>query len=439
MASCEPTQTLTTSLPSPSREQISLVKLFAICLLIPCALISCVLTLSPNFSDNNVSGLESGIRENPIGGDILQEYVGGHLWNTDRAKLYDWKHAASLQHDVELVGFSWEESGYFPMVYPPFHYQFAGTFSNMSYQSFIVAWMFASGLALSIAAFVFLNGYQEIRPGTGAWFFIAILFTPLLLSLNMGQKSIFLLAILTVSFVLLHREKPFTAGLAFGLIAFKPYLAIPIGVVMLCKKQYRFVAGSFATLFAVTASSLLFAPGAWAEYIEVCMGMSDYVSNSGYQLENSHSLWGSMQLLLGNLNPTLVMPLAVIAAIGVLTLITRIMSGPIELSSPRFAFQFASLVVATVLISPHFYTYDLTILLLPLAICGLSQQIQATTNRRAMYWTCVSVLFGASLFVPIATQFGFQISNVILIVWLILIAGGWNVSQERALAKFVKP
>jgi len=302
-----------------------------------------------------------------------------------------------MQHDAQLVGFEWETSGYFPMVYPPFHYQLASFASGMSYQRFYVAWMFASGIALSTL----------------------------------------LLAILTVSFVLLHRERPFKAGLVFGLIAFKPYLAIPIGLVMLCKKQYHFVAGSFATLFIITISSLLIAPEAWSNYIQVCLGMGDYVSNGGYQLENSHSLWGSMQLLLGNLNPTLVKPFALIAAIGVLTLITRIMSGPIELSSPRFAFQFAALIVATVLISPHFYTYDLTILLLPLAICGLSEQVQAKINRRVMYWTCIAVLFGASVYGPIATSLGFQVSTVVLLVWLIIIAGGWNTSKDRALAKFV--
>ena len=420
MASVETNQPLTNSFPSPSRAQISLFKLFAICLLVPCALISSILMLSPNFAPS------VELREDPLGGDIIQEYVGGHLWNTDRTKLYDWKHSAAMQHDSELVGFQWQESGYFPMVYPPFHYQFASLGTGLSYRSFIVLWMFAGGIALSVAAFVFLNWYREIRIGTGAWFFLAILFTPLLMSLNMGQKSTILLAILTVSFVLLHRERAFAAGLVFGLLAFKPYLAVPIGIVMLCKKQYHFVVGSLISLFAIMITSLLIAPEAWYDYIQVCLGFSNYVSNGGYQLENSHSLWGSMQLILGHLNPTLVKPFAIIAGIGVLTLISRIMSGPIQLSSPRFAFQFAGLIVATVLVSPHFYSYDLTILLLPLAICGLSEEVQAKINRRVMYWICIAVLFGARAYGWIATQAGFQISTVILFVWLIVIAGGWS-------------
>ena len=430
MASVDTTQSL--SIPTPSREQISIIKLFAVCLLVPCALVSCVLTLSPNFTAS------TELSEHPVGGDILQEYVGGHLWNTEINKLYDWKHSATIQHDTELLGFQWDKTGYFPMVYPPFHYQFSSYGCGMSYRSFVIAWMFAGALALSIASFVFLNWYREIRIGTGAWFFFAIMFTPLLVSLNMGQKSAILLAILTVTFVLLHRERPFAAGLVFGLIAFKPYLAIPIGIAMLLKKQYHFVAGSLIMLFAVTSSSLLFAPGAWGDYIQMCFGMKDFISNSGYQLENSHSLWGSMQLLLCNINPTLVKPFAIIAAIGVLTLLSRILSGPIELSSPRFAFQFAAMVVATVLVSPHFYTYDLTILLLPLAICGLSEEVARKINRRVMYWVCIAVLFGASVYVPAATQLGFQISTIILFTWLIVIAGGWSVSQEKALARFVE-
>ncbi|QEG24084.1 glycosyltransferase family 87 protein [Mariniblastus fucicola] len=433
MASVETTQPLSASLPSPTRKQIGLIRLFAICLLIPCALVSLVLNLSPNFSD---SPNQPSLREHPVGGDILQEYVGGHIWNADRTRLYDWKHSAALQHDVELVGFEWEASGYFPMVYPPFHYQFASFGSGLNYRSFVVAWMFAGAISLSIASFVFLSGYREIRSGTGGWFIVAILFTPLLLSLNMGQKSAILLAILTISFVLLHRERPFTAGLVFGLIAFKPYLAVPIGVAMLCKKQFRFVAGSLLTLSVLIVGSLFLAPDVWGDYVQMCFGMSNYISNSGYQLEHSHSLWGAMQLLLGDFNPALVKPMAIVAAIGLVTLLGRILSGPIELSSPRFAFQFAALVIATVLISPHFYTYDLTILLLPLAICGLSEEVSKHINLRLLYWICIAVLFGASIYVPLALKLGVQISTVVFFAWLIVIAGGWNAAKKQALHRF---
>ncbi len=433
MSSANTSQRFASTVSSPSREHTGLTKLLVVCLLVPSVLIGFVMAMSPNFNEQNLPAGE--LRADPIGADILQDYVGGHLWTTDREKLYDWSHSAALQHDADLIGFEWQESGYFPMVYPPFHYQFAGLGTGLKYRQFVVIQMCAIALSLSIAAFAFLAGYREIRMGAAAWLFVAILFTPLLLGINMGQKSGIILSILTVSFVLLHREKPFAAGIVFGLIAFKPYMALPIGIAMLFKKQFYFVAGSLISLAFLMGGSLIFSPDTWREYIEVCLGMGDYVSINGYQLEHSHSLWGTMQLMFGDLNPTLVKPFAVVAAIGVITLLGRILSGPMDTSSTRFAYQFSALVIATVLISPHFNTYDLTILLLPLAICGLSIKATRRMNQRLMYWICISVLFGASLYVPIAASFGFQISTVILLAWLAVIAGGWGKGIRHTLAK----
>lgn len=439
MSSIETTRTLVPSLTGPSREQIGLTKLFALCLLIPFAAVSAVLTMSPNFSQSTNGDAAVEVREHPVGGDILQEYVGGHLFASDPGRLYDWNHSAKLQHDAQLVGFEWEESGYFPMIYPPFHYQIASLGSGTSYRNFVVISMYLVAAALSIAALMFLVGYREMRKGAGGWFFFAILFTPLLLGINMGQKSAILLSILTVTFVLLHRERPFFAGLVFGLIAIKPYMALPIGIAMLCKKQFHFVAGAILTLSLLIGASLIVAPGTWMDYIQVCLEKSgNYVTFSGYQLEHSHSLWGAMQLLLGERNPALVKPIAIVGAIAVVTLLGRILAGPIDLPSNKFAYQFSALIVATVLISPHFYSYDLTILLLPLAICGLSFEATRHVNQRMLYYVCFAVLFGASLYVPLANRFGFQVSTVIFIAWLFLLAGGWSTAdrvKEAALAK----
>ena len=433
MSSYETTKTVPTTVTRSSREHAGLIQLLLFCFLVPCALISFVLIVSPNFSFSTAH--QAGPEEHPLGGDIIQEYIGGHLWNNERANLYNWHRSAELQHDVNLVGFEWQESGYFPMVYPPFHYQIASIGAGWSYRNFVFASMFTVAISLSIAAFAFLHWYREIRLGAGAWFFIAILFTPLLLSINMGQKSAVLLAILTVTFVCLHHKRPFAAGLIFGLIAFKPYLAIPIGIAMLCKKQYEFVAGSLVTLSFLVLVSLVASPSSWLEYIQTCLGMTDYLSTGGYQLEHSHSIWGATELLLGTSNPTIVKPISTVALIGLLTLMGRILSGPVDLSSTRFAFQFSALIIATVLISPHFYTYDLTILLLPLAICGLSLDVSSRINRRVLYWLCIAVLFGSSVFVPLSLSTGIQASTIVLFAWLIVIAGGWKAADMRTLAK----
>lgn len=404
----------------------------AVCLLVPLAAVYLVLALSPNFSVlENASVFDAAeIRNGSYGGDFLQEYVGGVLWNENRDQLYDWKHSKLTQHDPQIVGFSWRADSWFPMVYPPFHYQFASLSSNMPYRSFAILWSFAGAIAVSISAFSILTWYRNLQFGREHWLFAGLLFMPLLLSISMGQKSTFLLAILTVSFILLHRERPLAAGIVFGLIAIKPHLAIVIGLAMLLKGQFRFVAGSLITLSILILASCVGGVAAWQDYIQVCLGMSDYLSNGGYQLTESHSLWGAMEFTLAGFAPWLAQPVAGLGAISVVVMLGSALRGSIEITSTKFAFQFSAMIIATILLSPHFYTYDLTILLLPLVLCGLNK-IEFTTgssdNAIGLSLTCVGLLFGIGICRSVAMSTGFQASIFILITLLWLI-----VSQVRS-------
>ena len=390
----------------------------ALCLLIPFALVGLVLFVSPNFSlDFDQSAFHEPVRSGSFGGDFLQEYVGGHIWNHQRDGLYDWEYSKSIQHQPDIVGFAWKQESFFPMVYPPFHYQLASIFSGWSYPKFAIAFSLLNAIALFIAAVAFVFGYRELNREKLGWLFAALLFVPLLLSLNMGQKSAILLAILTVSFVLLHREKPLAAGLVFGLIAFKPHFAILIGLTMLFKKQWWFVAGSFVTLAILIGISLV-SPESWRGYLETSLGFNQFVNNGGYQLHESHSLWGATQLLVGDRMPWLVKPLAGALALVIIALVWHVMRGPLELSSTRFALQFSVLVVAMVLTSPHFYTYDLTILLLPLAICVVGRHREA----EKLAWSGAAIFLGVVFSKSLVTATDFQLTLVLFTAWIIVIA-----------------
>src|SRR5687768_15839015 len=72
---------------------------------------------SPNFR------LASGPEARPFGGDVLQEWIGGYIVRSgDYARFYDVTYAQALEHDERLIGFAWQQSEYFPIVYPPFYY-----------------------------------------------------------------------------------------------------------------------------------------------------------------------------------------------------------------------------------------------------------------------------------------------------------------------------
>ena len=84
----------------------------------------------------------------------------------------------------------------------------------------------------------------------------------------------------------------------------------------------------------------------------------------GYRLHEAVNLNAVSQLLTDGtgLLPKLI---AGIAAAAMITALVFAWRGPLKTDSKRFALQFSMAVLAIPLLSPHFYIYDLTIMLLP--------------------------------------------------------------------------
>ncbi len=82
-------------------------------------------------------------------------------------------------------------------------------------------------------------------------------------------------------------------------------------------------------------------------------------------MERSHCLYGFFSLLCGGPG-LLARGATLLAAAGVLYFLIRLLWQPLSPGTGRLAVQFSGLVIGTVLLSPHFLTYDLTILLLPM-------------------------------------------------------------------------
>jgi hypothetical protein len=328
----------------------------------------------------------------PYAGDFLQEWLGGYIvLRGDYARFYDPDYAHALQHDARLVGFAFPADRYLPIVYPPFYYVLTSPLCLLSVR--VAAWVWAALMLGCLAASaVCLGRYAVARresaprgstaanrapPARGRavgnrlaallpWALpAALLYQPLLESLTSNQKGTVCLLLLTATFLLLDRRRSFAAGLVFGLLAFKPQLALVIGLAMLLKREWWFVAGGAVTGTLLVAISFALSPDVCRQYYQFATGTADYLGTNGYPLEKSHCLYGFFSLLFGA--PGLPARLAaLVAGLGVVALLVRLLWPPTEPGSPRWAAQFSGLVVATVLLSPHLITYDLTILLLPM-------------------------------------------------------------------------
>jgi hypothetical protein len=271
------------------------------------------------------------------------------------------------------------------------------------------------------------------------------------MSLNMAHKSVIILLLFTTTYLLLFHHKPFCAGAVFGLVAFKPHLAIVVWFAMLLKRQWSFVVGSGMTFLALGVVSVAISFQSSLDFLEVCLQATDYQTVAGYRLADAHGVLSSSRLFAetyfstGIRSPVMWSICSVIVA-AVLYLAARIMRGQIEFGSPRFSLQYSALVLLTVLLSPHFYGYDLTILLIPLGLtafafsssnasspgsfasCGdratgfdALMALEGVVAGRWLVACGVAIYVGAGLFASVAQSTGLQPSLLLLtaLLWQI--------------------
>jgi hypothetical protein len=389
-------------------------------------LAACLFALSPNFR-------WSTARQSPYAGDLLQEWIGGHIVRTgDRARLYDLDYAYRLQHDPALVGFAWNDDQYLPIVYPPFYYLLVSPLSLVSV--YWAAWIWAALMLAALVASCWILQHELSRcrhNGSAKWLAwmlpASLLFLPVLESLSSSQKGTLCLLLFTATFVLWQRGKNYAAGVAFGLLAFKPQLALVIALAALWKRDWRFVAGGLSTGLVLLALSLAVGVQPCLDFLHFACGSGDYMQTSGYDLWKSHTVWGFGKLLAphdGRVTMAISLALAGIAAYFTLRLVGRECYGTAS-TQDSFPPEFAGLIMATLLFSPHLFTYDLTILLLPIAIVVAGSMHATSTAQRERSWKrwlVVLLFISPAISTTLAETIGVQITVPLLLANLGCIA-----------------
>jgi hypothetical protein len=99
---------------------------------------------------------------------------------------------------------------------------------------------------------------SQLKAWRLAWFaFLVLTFQPMLSNLWHGQVTALIFAFFCLSYWLLHRDRPFAAGLALGLIVpFKSYPALFV-LYFAWRRQWRVVAGALVSSLAILLVSLL--------------------------------------------------------------------------------------------------------------------------------------------------------------------------------------
>jgi hypothetical protein len=306
-----------------------------------------------------------GLRERT---DFPCFYAGGLLARTQPSQLYD----LARQRRVEADAVGWS-NGWTMFIQPPYEALFLEPFSLLPYRTAYLTYL-ALNVVLLVPCFLlardaFSNVIDpwQLQPGLMFFFFL-----PLWLALFQGQASIRLLLLCCAAWYALKRGEDFPAGFFLALGLFKMQLIIPLVFLLVVWRGVRLLLGFLAGFVAVIALSVWMVGVAGVREFLKLLLVSSLVAK---QASSTAAETGQIPTLMPNLRGLvygcggkylphywlLGVTLMVSAAL-VLWIVCLLRSRRDEATS------FALALIAAVLLSYHFHTHDLTVVLLALGL-----------------------------------------------------------------------
>jgi hypothetical protein len=329
----------------------------------------CVLTF---FAWGISIGIGRGLTDasgNIIGADFLTFYTAGKFYLMGRMnELYDIAEQAAFQRRI-LAPVSFNSVCYFN--YPPFTTLFCATFALGSYLNGLILWWGAGLLALALSLHLLRRELMALRVrSTGRLFLMSFLFFPTIAWFLYGQDTALTLLLYTIAFVMLRRENDLAAGLALGLLLYKPQLAIAVGMVLIIKWRWRALIGGLVSVGIWIAIGFAISPLVMKEYLRLipCLfelqRRHDLVPTWGY-----HNFYGFAALLFDGFwrrGSDIFASLLMVGGVSVVLFLWRRIDW--KPGTRTWDMRLAATLALGLLISAHLYLYDLMLLLLPLVI-----------------------------------------------------------------------
>jgi Glycosyltransferase family 87 len=214
-------------------------------------------------------------------------------------------------------------------------------------------------------------------------------FMPFAVALTLGQVSILLLLLYCACFSAIQSSKPILAGIFLSLALIKFQVALPIALLFLLWRQWRFLTGFLTGAAALTLLSILITgPRAFEAYGRSLFFMSHAASNPAGEAKygmfpaQMPNLYGFFHTLSGG------------APWGVaLTILCSLL---VLFWAARQQPSLTLALLAAILISYHLYLYDLTLLLLPMTLV-FNQNVDSLLRGRqsGAFFACVFLQLGA--------------------------------------------
>ncbi len=286
----------------------------------------------------------------PLGTDFSGVWSAGRLVLDGKATT---PYNPSLHYLVQQRAFDNSDIPCFGWHYPPFFLFIAAALAALPYGWALGVWVFAT-LPLYLAAVRNIVSFPLAMLVAAAYPAVAI-------NVMHGQNGFLSAALLGIGLVFLDR-RPVFAGIAFGLLTYKPQFVVLIPLVLFATRRWRVFGVTSLTVMALAVfSTLAFGPEIWRAFY-VSTGITREIV-----LEAGALSWYKLQSVFAALR-LLGAPVSLAyTAQGILAVIVTATTLWLWRKPLNLALKSAGLVTAVLLVTPYVLDYDLVILGLGIA------------------------------------------------------------------------
>lgn len=355
----------------------------------------------------------TGLNTAPPRVDFIAFHSAGRMALAGNAPAaYDWDAMRPVQ--AATLGVTEAEvENFLGWVNPPQFLFAVIPFALLPYTWGWFAWSAATALLVGVATW-------SVMPNARWAGATAVLSIPAVFACaSVGQNGILTAALFGWAYALLDR-RPWVAGIAFGLLTYKPQFGLLVPVLLLFTGRWRVVVGASATaVVAGLAALFAFGPGAWLGFIDnIGLNNERYLATANSVTRRIQSVYAVVLGLSGSaaLSWGIHLALAGLVALAVLRLWLR---RPAALAEVRAA----AAIAAAFLMTPFTWIYDLPSL-------GVAALFLANAARRegwlpgekaslliiCLLTQAVSLTGPHSFYGPVA--------------WLLILASAWR--RDRA-------
>jgi hypothetical protein len=309
--------------------------------------------------------------------------------------------------------------GPLPYTHPPFEALIFAPFTYLPYGEAYIAWDLFNALLLAALPFLLRPHLPQLQSYSPLlWILASLAFFPVFFTFLEAQDAILLLFFYALAFVSLTKNRLAAAGAWLALGLFKYHLVLPFVLLWLVQKRkvgerIKLLSGFLPVAALLVLVSLAVAgTRAISAYPHYVLHWEDTLAGSQKVPEGMPNLRGLAYIFLPP--GSYIVPLLVLLSLALLVFTAWKCRQPGHLD-----LQFSLALVTTVLISYHVVSYDLSMLLLPVAL--LTNSLLAENRLRSLPAVLVGFGIVALFLSPLQLYLSLRHKQYALMVFALLV------------------